>query len=174
LRRASRRWTLLATAAASVVAGGALGGPALGASTGVPECSSAQLRLAFVDKQAATGHRFIDYAFNNIGTVKCALRGYPATVLLSKYGAVIPSTRAMVAQWPLSPVRTAQIAPGQSAYFTFHWSPAGFCPGRVFTFYGLRVVPPHDATGFLWHLGKTQACDSSAMVTAVRPELFPF
>ena len=174
MRRASPRRTLLATAAASVLAAGALGAPASGASTGVPACSSAQLRLAFVDEQAATGHRFIDYAFNNVGTVTCSLRSYPAAVLLNKYGAVIPSARATVAQWPLSPVRTAQLAPGQSAYFTFHWAPAGFCPGRVFTFYGLRVAPPHHATGFLWHLGKTTACGSSAMVTAVRPQLFPF
>jgi hypothetical protein len=95
-------------------------------------------------------------------------------VLLTKGGAAILSTRATVAQWPLSQVRTVQVAPGQPAFFTFHWAPGGFCPGRVFTFYGLRVTTAPGATGFQWHLGRTVTCDSSAMVSAVRPALWPF
>lgn len=174
MTRAKRSRAVLAAAAALVVTGGAAAVPAMAASTGVPQCSSAHLSLAFLDKQAAMGHRFIDYSFTNVGKVACRLRGYPAALLLSRYGAVNLATWATVAQWPLSPVRTVQIAPGQQAFFTFHWTPGAFCPGREFKFYGLRLAPPQVATGFPWRLGYTVACDGSAMVSAVRPQTFPF
>ena len=66
------------------------------------------------------------------------------------------------------------IGPGKRAFFSFIWSDSAFCPGNAFTFYGLRVSPPNNATGFRPHLGKTQACDASARVSAVRPKRFPF
>jgi hypothetical protein len=160
-------------AAAVVAATGALAAPALGATTAAPQCSTVQLRLKFVDMQAATGRRYIDYAFDNAGKVKCSLRGYPAGMLLTRSGQAIHPGPATVAPWPLSQLRTVLIGPGQSAFFTFTWVAGELCPGHAFTFSELQVAPPHDATGFPWHLGKTAACGST-FVSAVRPNLFPF
>ena len=175
MRAASRSRVLLAaTIAALVLAAWFLPRPAAGSSSAVPRCLTAQLRLKFVDMQAATGHRFIDYAFKNVGARKCSLRGYPTVVLLDKRGHVIHSAHAKVAHFPISPIRTVVIGSRKSAFFSFTWADGAFCPGRAFTFYDLRVSPPNNAVGFRPHLGKTPACDASARRSAVRPKRFPF
>ena len=70
-----------AVAAASLGAGSAEAGGWVGQAAGpgpvVPHCSTAQLRLRFVDTQAAAGRRYIDSAFTNAGARECSLRGYP-------------------------------------------------------------------------------------------------
>ena len=162
-----------ATIAAFVLAAWFLAGPAAGSSSAVPKCSTAQLRLKFVDMQAATGHRFIDYAFENAGARKCSFRGYPTVVLLDKRSHVIHSAHAKVGHFAISPIRTVVIGSGKRAFFSFTWVDGAFCPGSAFTFYDLRVSPPNNAIGFRPHLGKTLACDASARVSAVRPKRFP-
>jgi hypothetical protein len=132
------------------------------------------MRLKFVDTQAAAGRRYIDYAFKNGGARKCSLRGYPTVVLLDKQGHVIHSAQAKVDHFPVSPIRTVVIGSGKRAFFTFVWGDGAFCPGRAFTFYGLRVSPPNDAIGFRSVLGKTPACDAFSGVSAVRPKRLPF
>jgi hypothetical protein len=156
-----------------VLASGLLAASSPVATASVRNCSAAQLRLKFVDAQGATGRNYIDYAFEDVGVAKCSLRGYPSAVLLNKHGHMLPTPHAMVGQWPLSMVRTVVLGSGQPAFFTFTWVAAAFCPS-TFTFYGLRVTPPPDATAFPWQLGRTSACANSAWVTAVRPKLFPF
>ena len=158
------------TAAALVLAAGLLAMPALGAGAATSRCSTSQLRLRFVQTQAATGHRFIDYAFKNAGPAACSLRGYSSAVLLDKHGHVIQSADAKVGHWTISKVRTVVISSGKRAFFTFTWLDGGFCP-KSFTFYSLRVSPPKNAKGFRQHLGKTPTCNSSAMVSAIRPKL---
>jgi hypothetical protein len=140
----------------------------------VTHCSTARLRLRFVDTQAAAGRRYIDYAFKNAGARKCSLRGYPTGILLDKRGHVIRSARATVRHLPISPIRTVVIGSGKRAFFSFVWGNPGFCATGVFTFYGLRVSPPNNAIGFRRRLGKTSACDGITGVSAVRPKRFPF
>jgi hypothetical protein len=124
--------------------------------------------------QSATGHRDVDYAFKNVGAGNCSLRGYPRALLLRKSGRRLRGSRARVTHDPISPVRTVVIKPGKRAFFTFTWVDGGFCPGNDFTFYAVRVFPPHDLRGFVRHFGKTPACGSSAMVSAVRPKRSSF
>lgn len=145
-----------------------------GSNSAVPRCSTAQLRLKFVDMQAAAGRQYIDYAFKNAGARKCSLRGYPTVVLLDKQGHVIHFAHAKVGHFPASPIRTVVIGSGKRAFFSFVRADGAFCPGSAFTFYGLRVSPPNNAIGFRPHLGRTLACDASAKVSAVRPKRFPF
>jgi len=140
----------------------------------VPQCSTAQLRLLFVDTQAAAGRRYIDYAFKNAGARQCSLRGYPTGVLLDKQGHVIHSADAKVGHFRVSPIRTVVLGSGKRAFFTFVWGDGGFCPGRAFTFYGLRVSPPNNATGFRRRLGRSPACDAISELSAVRPNRLPF
>ena len=139
-----------------------------------PRCTRAHLRLKFVDMQGATGHRYIDYAFKNVGSSSCSLRGYPRASLLNKSGHRKTAARAQVGHDPVSPVRTVVIKPGKRAFFTFTWVDGGFCPGNSFNFYGLRVAPPHDIGTFTRQFGKTPACGHSARVFAVRPKLRTF
>lgn len=143
-------------------------------SSAAPHCSTAQLRLMFVDAQAALGRRYIDYAFKNAGASSCSLRGYPTGLLLDKQGHVIGSAHAKVAHFSASPIRTVVIGSGKRGFFTFVWGDGAFCPGRAFTFYGLQVSPPNNAIGFRRGLGKTSACDARAAVSAVRPKRLPF
>lgn len=145
-----------------------------GSTGGRSTCATAKLRLTFVDTQAAAGQRYVDYALTNAGARTCSLRGYATAVLLNRQGQVIHSAHAKVGHSPASPVRTVTIGPRKRAFFSFIWGDGGFCPGNAFTFYGLRVSPPNNATGFRPHLGKTTACDASARVSAVRPKRFPF
>ena len=175
MRGASRGRVLpAATIAVFVLAAWCLAGPAAGSSSAVPQCSTAQLRIKFVDAQAAAGRRYIDYAFKNAGGGKCSLRGYPTVVLLDQQGHVIRSAHAKVGHFPVSPIRTVVIGSGQRAFFTFVWGDGAFCPGRAFTFYGLRVSPPNNAIGFRRILGKSPACDAFTTVSAVRPKRLPF
>ena len=172
---ASRSRVLLAaTIAAFGLAAWLLVGSAAGSSSVVPHCSTAQLRLRFVDTQAAAGRQYIDYAFENAGAGKCSLAGYPTLVLLNKRGRVIRSAIARVGHFPVSPIRPVVIGSAKRAFFTFMWADGAFCPANAFMFYGLRVLAPNDAIGFRPHLGKTPACDASARVSAVRPKRFPF
>ena len=174
MKRANQSAKLvLVTATLLILAGGPLATSALATSRTVRNCPASQLRLQSVDMQSANGHSYIDYAFSTIGTTRCSLRGYPGAVLLNKHGQMIPSPHATVGQWPLSMLRTVVVSKGQPAFFTFTWVAGSFCPG-AFTFYGLRVTPPPDATSFRWQLGNTSACVSSAWVSPVRPKLFPF
>ena len=141
-----------------------------GSTRGHSTCSTAHLRLKVVGKQAATGHRYVDYAFTNTGARTCSLRGYPTVALLNTQGHAIHSAHAKVRHSPISAIRTVVIGSGRRAFFSFIYDDGEFCAGRAFTFYGLRVSPPHNAIIFRLHLGKTRACDASARVSAVRPK----
>lgn len=134
-------------------------------------CTRAQLHLKFVDMQGATGHRYIDYAFKNVGTGDCTLRGYADATLLNSSGHALHGAGEQVGQWTISPVRTVVLLPGKRAFFTFTWTAGGFCPGHNFAFDGVRMLPPNDPVGFARRLGFTGACGNSAMVSAVRHKL---
>ncbi len=157
----------LVTGAGVILVVGVLALPALGAASAASSCSGGQLSLKFIGQQAATGHRFNQYAFKNTGSATCSLRGYPGAVLLDKRGRVIHSARASVGHWTLVKVKTVAIAPGKRAFFVFTWAAGPFCPGHNFTFYNLRVSPPGSAKTFVWRLGKTSACNNSTKITAV-------
>lgn len=167
------RFLLLSAAMAAVAAAGARAAPALGANSAVPQCRTAQLRLKFVDMQAGTSHRYIDYALENVGATRCSLRGYPGAALVDNHGHPIRSANAKVSRWALTPTRTLVINPKRRLFFTFTWVVSAPCVGHSFTFYGLRVVPPQNASGFAWHLGRTPTCDNSARISAVRSKLLP-
>lgn len=137
-------------------------------------CTRAHLQLKFVDRQGATGHRYVDYALKNVGASSCSLRGYPDLVLLTRSDRAMHGTRATVHHDPVSPVRTVVIAPGKRAFFTFGWVDGGFCPGESFSFYGLRAFAPKDTMGFARPYARTPACGGSPMVSRVRPKLYSF
>ena len=164
---APRKLAPIVIGAAMVLAVGALALPALGAARTASSCSTARLSLQFLGQQAATGHRFNQYAFKNVGNATCSLRGYPRAVLLDKHGNVLRSARATVARWSIVKVRTVVVGPGKRGFFTFAWAAGPFCPGHAFTFYKLRVTPPGNATGFVVNLGRTSACNGSAKRSAV-------
>lgn len=142
--------------------------------TTAPNCSRSHLRLKFVEMQGATGHRYVEYAFKNIGASDCSLRGYPDLVLLNHSSTAMHGTRATVRHDPVSPVKTVVIKPGKRAFFTFSWVDGGFCPGNSFAFYAIQVFAPKDLRGFVRHYGRTPACGGSPTVTRVRPKLSSF
>lgn len=137
----SVRWFRMSWVCVSAV--GALAGisasitPA-GAATAIPRCRAAQLRLHFVFLDAATGHRFWDFAYRNTGPT-CTVRGYPRIVLLDRHGHRIA---ARIRHVPNDPPATLTLAHGKRALFTFLDLDGGFCPGHAFTAYRFKLAPP--------------------------------
>ena len=172
MKTASRIPAAILAGALVILSAAVLAGPALTAAT-TKHCLTAQLRLKVVSVQGATGHRYVDYAFKNAGTSSCTLRGYPAAVLRDKHAKAMVSSAAKVRQWSLSKIRTVTLSPGKRAFFSFEWTDAGFCTGS-FVFYSVRISPPGNAAGLVWHAGKTGACNKSARMSAVRPKENPF
>jgi len=138
--------------------------PALGATP--PKCFSSQLVLKFVSFQGATGHRFWQLAFKNVGPV-CSMHGFP-TVKLLNHGHVIPAT----IQHETGPVHTVIVAHGKRGHFTFAYVDGGFCT-QHFTATRLRIRPPHDLAPFVFNPvpkngGPISVCKGSERVSPVR------
>jgi uncharacterized protein DUF4232 len=159
----SRRSALaiLATAAFGVVA--VPGADAIAA----PKCASSHLTLQFVSFQGATGHRFWQLAFKNLGST-CSLRGFPRIQLLDAGGHVIP---AVVKHEP-GPVSTVRVGHGKRAHFTFTYTDGAFCNSH---FHASRIksFPPHNAAGFVFNPvpknhGPIFVCKGSERVSPVR------
>jgi hypothetical protein len=146
--------------------------PALGAAAGAPHCSNAQLRLKFVDFQGATGHRFWDLAFKNVGARKCTLHGYPRVTLLDSHGARI---RAKFARVTRVPVKTVMIKPGKRAFFSIEYADGAFC-ARHFFASRIEIFAPGNAGGFVFNPepanhGPIFVCKSSEEKWPVRSKL---
>jgi hypothetical protein len=78
----------------------------------VPRCVSSQLTLKFVSFQGATGHRFWQLAFKNLGST-CSMHGFPRVVLLNGAGHVIPAT----VKHEAGTVPTVSVAHGNRGHF---------------------------------------------------------
>jgi hypothetical protein len=155
-------------AASSVIAVAAVFAlPSVGFGAPAPHCSSSQLQLKFVSFQGATGHRFWQLAFKNVGS-KCKLHGFPRVVLLNSAGHAIHAT----IKHETGPVPTVTVSHGKRAHFTFTYADGGFC-NKHFHASRLRIFPPGGTGGFLFNPvpanhGTIFICTGSEQVSPVR------
>jgi hypothetical protein len=145
----------------------ALGVTAPAAAAAPPHCASSQLSLKFVSFQGATGHRFWQLAFKNLGS-KCSLRGFPRVRLLDSHGHRIHTT----IKHETGPVPTVVVRHGRRAHFTFSYTDGAFC-SKHFHAYRIKVFPPKNSGGFIFNpvpknFGPIFVCRGSARVSPVR------
>ena len=145
----SRRDRLLVCFACVAAAGAAaLGAPASGLGAPVPPCKSSQLRLKFVGFQGATGHRYWQLAFKNVGHA-CGLRGFSRVELLAQDGHVITSAFRHETGFP---VTTVVVGHDKRAFVAYTYVDGGFCTTGQFHASKARLFPPGDAGGFVFNM----------------------
>ncbi len=137
-------------------------------------CRGADLSVRYVSEDTAMGgENLILYAFKNITSNSCTLRGYPLYELLSKAGKLRPRGRAINSrQLPgdeaMMPARVVTIAPVEEASFRVHYNSGGAgyvgkpCPvsRRV------RIVAPGTTRAFI--LKEDISSCSNVEISAVR------
>lgn len=142
--------------------------PAIGFATATPRCSTANLRLDKVGESDFTSHRGWIFAFRNVGTVTCKLKGYPAARLLDR-GAHPMSTRTGHFG---GPPRAVVLAPWHPAFFAVTFAVSGPCPAAVFA-YGMRLAPPGGSSGLVWYAGRFDLCGPGPALLNISPVAFP-
>ena len=135
-------------AAVACVCAVALAAPAGGAGASAPQCSSAQLRLKFVGLQGATGHRYWQLAFKNVGRT-CSLRGFSRVQLLAQDGHVITSAFRHETAFP---VTTVVVGHDRRAFVAYTYVDGGFCTSGQFYAPKARLFPPGATGGFVFDM----------------------
>ena len=159
----------MVTVLAMLVAGLAAPSSSLSAST--PRCSTSNLRLDFVNEEAATSHRFWNLALRNVGPTTCHLKGYPGVGLLDVNAKAINDP--VVRQTGFKQ-RNVVLTPWQRAYFSFSYAVSGPCIPNFFYAYGIEVFPPNGTQRLVYYRGRFDVCGrslSQPRVYPVRPKL---
>ena len=140
-------------------------------------CRNQDLSVRHVTDDAAMGGvNTIDYAFKNVSSSPCTLKGYPRFELLDTSGAVRPRGRAINSpQLPgdeaKQPPKLVTIEPGKQAGFRVYYNSGGAgymgkpCPVSR----KVRITAPGTTRRFV--LREQIASCSSVEVSAVRSEL---
>lgn len=113
----------------------------------VATCAAGQLQPWAGPKGAAAGSVMSEFAFTNIGTVPCRLRGYPTVQMLTSTGADLQTTD-QPAGHGFDSVAVAQVvlAPGARAYFGLYYPDStGYGLATCPTASALRLTPPGAA-----------------------------
>jgi hypothetical protein len=101
--------------------------------------------MRVVSFEGASGHRFWQLAFRNLGAT-CSLRGFSRVVLLG------PKRRPITEGFKHEtgfPQNTVILVRGKSAYVAFTYLDGAFCSTNNFRAYRVRIFLPGTAGGFL-------------------------
>jgi hypothetical protein len=113
-------------------------------------CRDAQLSVRHIGEDAAMGgRRSIDYAFTNISTFPCALKGHPRFEVLGRSGRIVRRGRAAVGVDAERTEGLVAIERGKTATFTVSYNAGG--AGRVGrpcpTYPKVRIIAPGNKRG---------------------------
>jgi len=143
------RWSAAPYGGALVIVAGAcaatLALPASGLGAAAPNCRSSQLRMRVVSFEGATGRRFWQLAFRNLGAT-CSLQGFSRVVLLARNGDPITAGFRRETGFPQS---TVTLERGKSAFVAFTYLDGGFCSAGNFYAFRVKISPPGAGGGFL-------------------------
>jgi Protein of unknown function (DUF4232) len=158
----------LLTAVVAAACAALLATPAADAGLSAQQCKSSQLRLEFVGFQGATGHRYWQLAWRNVGRT-CSLRGFSRVQLLAQDGHVITSAFRHETGFP---VTTVVVGHDKRAFVAYTYVDGGFCNSGQFYAPKARVFPPGDAGGFVFNMtpknmGPPYLCPGSEAVFPV-------
>lgn len=161
----------LATAAVTCASFFAIVGlavPSIGVASSTPRCSTAKLRLDKVGESDFTSHRGLAFAFRNVGTVTCHLKGFPSPRLLGSHAQAM---RTRVSHFG-GPPKTVVLHPWHRAFFAITFAVSGPCPAAVFA-YGMRITPPARSAGLVWYAGRFDLCGPGPALLSISPVAFP-
>ena len=119
--------------------------PGSGDGAGISNCTAGQLTMRVVSFEGASGHRFWQLAFRNLGAT-CSLHGFSRVVLLARNGR--PITEGFKRETGF-PQRTVILERGKSAYAAFTYVAGGFCTTGRFRAFRVRIFLPGAAGRFL-------------------------
>ena len=142
----------------------ALAVPASEAGAAPPACRSSQLSMRVVSFEGASGHRFWQLGFRNLGAT-CSLHGFSRVVLLGPRGRSITEGFKRETGFPQS---TVILERGKSAYVAFTYLDGGFCSTDNFRAFRVRIFLPGAAGGFL--LNPMPRNDGSPIFLCARSE----
>ena len=116
------------------------------ANAGQPFCQAADLALAFLGQQGATGHGELGFALRNTGSSSCHTIGFPGVQFLARDGSDLPTapTHATRDVFGVSPLRGLEVGPGQSVSFRLTVTHGVGSSAGCTTAYGLQVIAPND------------------------------
>jgi hypothetical protein len=160
------RVPLLAASALLAILCGILASPSSGLGAATPRCATANLRLDFVNGQAALSHRIWTLSLRNVGATRCHLKGFPGVGLLDSGANPIndPAFRATNFKR-----KTVVLGPWQRAYFSFIYAVSGPCLPHFFYAYGIEVFPPNSTQRLVYYRGRFDVCSASLSHPGVYP-----
>ena len=119
--------------------------PASGDGAGISNCTAGQLTMRVVSFEGASGHRFWQLAFRNLGAT-CSLHGFARVVLLARNGR--PITEGFKRETGF-PQRTVILERGKSAFVAFTYAAGGFCTTGRFRAFRVSIFLPGAVGRFL-------------------------
>lgn len=127
-------------------------GPARGDSPARAVCRADQLSVRRIGEDAAMGGaRGLDYAFTNISSSPCVLKGRPVFEVLSGPGRVVRRARAAAGDDAGTAQDSVKLGPGETATFLVSYNAGG--AGRVGrpcpTYPKIRITAPGSRRGFV-------------------------
>jgi len=156
MRRTSRRAVLSAAVVLGLGTLGMASVPAAGATTGVAQCSTADLSGQLKAGSPGAGQRYATVVLTNTSGHTCTVGGYGGLGLLGAPGQGVPTDLRRVA----SPApTTVTLAPDGSVRSLLHWTvngatdePGATCEPTAAT---VVVTPPNQTTALLrpWTFG---------------------
>jgi hypothetical protein len=140
----------------------------------VGPCRAANLSVRFVNEdQAMGGVHMATFAFKNVSTTSCTLRGYPVFILIGRAGKMLPHGRAInSSQLPVDdakvPVELVTVEPGKEVAFQvdFNSGGAGYMGKPCPISRRVRISAPGSARVFVLKQ-QLQLC-STIKVSSVR------
>jgi hypothetical protein len=138
---------LIGPAVAAALAVAALALPAITGATGVPHCTTSQLKVSLGQFSGGVGHGGYPIVFKNTGTA-CSLYGYPGVDGLTAGGKpVVHAKRTLFGYLGgAHKIATVTVATGRTASAYFEGLNSDLTGKPCPTFSLLAVTPPNDTT----------------------------
>jgi hypothetical protein len=139
---------------------------------GVPACTAAMLRLAFLGGQGATGHGELGFSLTNTSGHSCHTYGYPGILFLDASGRSLPTvpTRTTRDFFGKTPAVALTVAPDKAVSFRLGVTHGASSTTGCTTAHGLQVIPPDDTATLRTEIGNGGGYECrTATVSPVRP-----
>jgi hypothetical protein len=160
------RASLLVMSALFAILYGILASPSSGLGTSTPRCATANLRLDFVNAQAALSHRIWTMSLRNVGPTTCHLKGFPGVGLLDSGARPINDPAFRETNFKR---KTVVLRPWQRAYFSLIYAVSAPCLPHFFYAYGIEVFPPNSTQRLVYYRGRFDVCSASLSHPGVYP-----
>lgn len=158
--------SLLATSALFAILCAVLASPSSGLGAATPRCATANLRLDFVNGQAALSHRIWTLSLRNVGATTCHLKGFPGVGLLDSRARPINDPVFRETNFKQ---KTVVLGPWGRAYFSFIYAVGAPCLPHFFNAYGIEVFPPNSTQRLIYYRGRFDVCSASLSHPGVYP-----